>query len=92
MKYFGYLKSGRNLSKGGISTYHITEGYGAIAVIAIADPLMLIQPFRDLLDWCDEARQIRGRFGDFYLLLSHFRDMLDKPLFRRRTLLGSHMK
>lgn len=33
LKYFGYLKRGRNLSKGDISTYHIKEEDGAIAVM-----------------------------------------------------------
>ena len=33
LKYFGYLKGGRNLSKGDISTYHIKEEDGAIAVM-----------------------------------------------------------
>ncbi len=33
LKYFGYLKRVRNLSKGDISTYNIKEEDGAIAVM-----------------------------------------------------------
>ncbi len=75
LKYFGYLKKREGIYLW--ETFQLTYQGRRWSNCSNAPLLILIQPFRDLLNECDEPEQITGWFGDFSCSF-HWNKQFDK--------------